>query len=161
MLLRVDCDEGSYLADVGFGGHLFAAPLRLQAGIGQQTPASTLRLLEGDRGLTLQTFLPDGWQDVYRFTLSPETPIDFELANWFMSTNPSSLFRNNLLAERLTPEARYSLFNSRLVSRMQESKEERVISSAEALAEVIDKVFRITLPAGPEEIWERPAKETA
>lgn len=161
MLLQVDCDEGSYLADVGFGGHLFAAPLKLQVDIEQRTPAGTLRILECDRGLAVQTHLPDGWQDVYRFTLNPEAPIDFELANWFMSTNPNSKFRQNLLAERLTPEARYSLFNSRLVSRMNESTEEREISSAEMLAEVIDNVFCITLPVGPEQIWESLPKNPA
>lgn len=155
MLLRVDCDEGSYLADVGFGSHLFAAPLRLQADIEQPTPSNTMRIVEGDRGLTVQTHLPGGWQDVYRFTLAPEAPADFEVANWFTSTNPGSLFRNNLLAERLAPRARYSLFNSRLVTRTQDGTEERVVSGPVELAEVIDRVFGITLPATPDEIWAR------
>src|SRR5579872_7296918 len=37
MLLRVDLDESSYLADVGFGGLTLTVPLRLQTDIAQAT----------------------------------------------------------------------------------------------------------------------------
>src|SRR5262249_55952398 len=44
MLLKVDLDEGTYLADVGFGGYLLSAPLRLVAEIEQEVPGGLLRL---------------------------------------------------------------------------------------------------------------------
>ena len=158
MLLHVDCEDGSYLADVGFGGHLFAGPLKLQTDIEQKTPANTMRILEGDNGFTVQTHLPSGWQDVYRFSLAPELPVDFELANWFTSTNPDYLFSNNLLVERLTSDARHSLFNTRLLMRKNDSTEERVISDGEELAQVMESIFGITLPVEADEIWARLPK---
>jgi N-hydroxyarylamine O-acetyltransferase len=56
----------------------------------------------------LQAFLPKGWQDMYLFTLEPQHAIDYEVANWFTSTNPTSRFHASLLAERLTPQRRIS-----------------------------------------------------
>src|SRR5581483_10607542 len=54
MLLRVDLPEGAFLADVGFGGHLLDAPLRLVAETEQQTAMGLWRLAGGAEGFTLQ-----------------------------------------------------------------------------------------------------------
>lgn len=109
-LLRLDLKEGAYLADLGFGGHLLAAPIRLEREVEQTTPASVVRLMGSGETYMLQALLPKGWQDMYLFTLEPQHEIDYEVANWFTSTNPGSRFRASLLAERLTPERRISLF---------------------------------------------------
>ncbi|MBV9568444.1 MAG: arylamine N-acetyltransferase, partial [Hyphomicrobiales bacterium] len=117
MLLRIELDEGDYLADVGFGGLLASAPLRLVTDVEQETPSAVLRLIESEGFVTLQTRLASDWRDVYRFTLEPQFPIDFEVANWFTSTHPHSRFRNALMVQRLTPQGRVSLLNRRLVHR--------------------------------------------
>jgi len=78
MLLKVDLADGPWLADVGFGGHILAEPIRLATGIDQAAPAATLRLADvGDGALMLRTLLPTGWQDVYRFDLIPQQPADY------------------------------------------------------------------------------------
>lgn len=78
-LLLVDLEEGPYLADVGFGGHLLAAPIRLERGAEQQTPAGVVRLTGTDGTFMLQALLPKGWQDLYLFTLEPQHAIDYEV----------------------------------------------------------------------------------
>jgi N-hydroxyarylamine O-acetyltransferase len=159
MLLKVDLDEGPYLADVGFGGHLVAAPLALAHGVAQETPASTLRLAGAGGSYTLQAMLPAGWQDLYRFTLEPQAAADYEVANWFTSTHPASLFVGNLLMERLTEEARYSLFNTELTERRRGGETvKRTLSSARELGDVLDGVFALTLPAPAADIWARLPK---
>ena len=78
-LLRVDLEEGVYLADVGFGGHLLAGPLRLERDVEQ---ANTGKRRSPDRrgsGLHPSGPLPRGWQDLYWFTLEPPLPIDYEV----------------------------------------------------------------------------------
>ena len=155
MLLRIDLEDGSYLADVGFGGHLLAGPLRLQSGIEQQTPASVVRLLECDGQFTLQTRLPKGWVDVYRLTLAVEFPVDFALANWFTSTHPESRFRNSLLVERLTAKTRYSLSNKRLVIRHSDGADETTVESPEELGGVLESIFGIMPPVSADQIWHR------
>src|SRR5580704_18152588 len=45
MLLKVDLPEGPYIADVGFGGQLSSAPLKLAEGLEQPTAEASFRLL--------------------------------------------------------------------------------------------------------------------
>ncbi len=156
MLLRVDLADGPWLADVGFGGFLLAGPVRLQPGIEQPTPGGVMRVLEGDGRFTLQTALPDGWHDLYRFTLEPQVAADFVVANWFTSTHPAALFTGNLLVQRLTPEGRDTLFNARFTRRRHDGRaSERVLGAADDLARVLETAFAIAPPAPAAEIWAR------
>jgi N-hydroxyarylamine O-acetyltransferase len=155
MTLKVDAPGGPYLADVGFGGHMLGAPIRLMAGEVQTQAASTLRLEETEAGaLTLQTLLPTGWQDMYRFTLEPQHPSDYAVSNWFTATHPTSIFTNGLLAERLTPDVRRSLFNRNLTERWADGRTvTRTLESAAELAEVLGDGFGLTPPAPIDAIW--------
>jgi N-hydroxyarylamine O-acetyltransferase len=159
MALRVDLEEGVYLADVGFGGHLFTAPLKLVADIEQAAAASVLRLVQENEVFILQTRLPSGWKSMYRFTLEPAYPADYEMSNWYTSTHPASVFTNGLLAERLTPQVRVSLFNTSLTRRHADGRvEQRVLASAEDLARVLDEDFGVTLPAKAEAVFAKLPK---
>jgi N-hydroxyarylamine O-acetyltransferase len=160
MLLRVDLENGPYLADVGFGAHLVAASIRLERGVEQPTPASILRLVGADQVFTLQTLLPKGWKDVYRFTLEPQLAADFNLANWFTATNPASRFYSNLLAELLTPASRFTLSNTRLTQRHAGGTvDERRLANAEEFSEALETAFGITPPVDPAVIWEQLPKD--
>jgi N-hydroxyarylamine O-acetyltransferase len=148
MVLKVALPEGAYLADVGFGGLLASAPLRFLYDVEQQTPAGVLRLVESDGLVTLQAKLASHWQDVYRFTLEPQFPIDFEVANWFTSTHPNSRFRNVLMVQRLTPKGRVSLLNRRLVRRFADGRvEEAMITDARELKRTLKTEFDLVPPA--------------
>ena len=155
MVLKVDLADGPWLADVGFGGHILAEPIRLVAGIEQAVPAAILRLDDAGAGdLMLTTLLPTGWQDVYRFDMVPQLPADYAVSNWSTSTHPDSIFVNGLLAERLTPDARYSLFNRKLTTRWADGRtEQRTLADADDLAMVLDQAFNLTPPAPVEAIW--------
>lgn len=160
MLLRIDLrDEGSFLADVGSGGMLMGAPLRFVRDIEQRTPYGTFRLTGTDQVLTLQARLPNGWQDMYRFTLEPQLPIDYVVANWYTATHPRSMFRGNLVVQRLTPAARHTLFNTRLTTRDHAGNAtDRTLATARELDEILETVFDITLPVPVDVIWEKLPK---
>jgi N-hydroxyarylamine O-acetyltransferase len=158
MLLKVDVDGTAFLVDAGFGGHLLDAPLRLAADVEQQTLSGLSRLRQEDGLFTLQAKLGDNWQDAYRFALEPQLEADYQMANWFTATHPDSLFRNNLLMERLTPERRLSLFNTKLTERAPGGeKRERMLESAAELADVLATGFGIDSPADAGAIWMRIA----
>ena len=115
-----------------------------------------MRLLAGDGRFTLQTALPDGWHDLYRFTEEPQVPADYVVANWFTSTHPAALFTGNLLVQRLTFEGRDSLFNARLTRRQTDGTvSERVLAGPEDLGRVLERDFAITPPVAVAEIWSR------
>jgi N-hydroxyarylamine O-acetyltransferase len=162
MALRVDLEEGAYIADVGFGGHIVSAPLALRTQIEQSAPASVLRFVGGEPDFTLQLRLPTGWRDVYRFTLEPQLAADYAVGSWFTATHPSSPFVANLLCERLTPERRLSLFNTRLTERRPDGTlSERTIGGPDELGETLGQGFAITLPAAATAIWERLSEPPA
>ena len=156
MTLRVDLVDGPYLADVGFGGHMLAHPIRLAPGMEQEQATATLRLVEADGAMTLQTRFATGWQEMYRFTSEAQFSADYMVSNWFTSTHPTSIFTNGLLAERLTPAVRYSLFNRRLTERWADGRVvERALLDGDDLGDVLDHAFAVTPPAPIEAIWAR------
>src|SRR5260370_12185362 len=97
MVLRVDLEDVLWLADVGCGGLTPTAPLRLDVTNPQSTPHETFRIARSGGGYMLQAQLANEWNDVYRFTLEPQHPIDYEVANWFTSRHPTSRFVQYLI----------------------------------------------------------------
>ena len=155
MLLMVDAGD-RYIVDAGFGGHLINVPLRLEAGRVQSSPVSHLRLMQAADVFTLETRLPEGWSPIYRFTLEPHLPADYEPLNWFTATHPLSIFRHNLLMERLTPTLRASLLNDRLTLRpIGETPRAQRIADAAAFEQVMSEVFGVRLPVPAAELFER------
>lgn len=148
MLLRVELPEGPHIADVGFGGLTPTAPLALRAGIAQATPHESFRLQESEGGFTLDAQRGGQWQSLYRFALDAQAPVDYEVANWFTSTHPRSLFRNHLLAARATAEGHHTLFDDRFAIRRRDGTiERRRIRDAADLAGVLGAHFGIDLSA--------------
>src|SRR4051794_37587595 len=148
MLLRVTLPEGAYLADVGFGGLTLTAPLRLEIGPEQTTPHEPHRLVAMEDEIELQAGLDSGWTRLYHFTLKPQLPIDYEVANWFTATYPDGLFTNNLMMARPDPNRRYAIFNREFTIRPRSGQaERRNLASAEELEDVLARYFR--LPTNP------------
>jgi N-hydroxyarylamine O-acetyltransferase len=159
-LIRVELPEGTFLADVGFGGHLLAGPIRLEREIEQTTPAATVRLVGEDAYFILQALLPKkGWQDLYSFTLEPALAVDYEVGNWYTSTSPRSRFYADFLAERLTSRSRLSVFNAKVTERFSSGEtRQRILANATEFAAMLDEGLGITSPVDPVEIWERLPK---
>ena len=156
MILRVTIDGRPYLADVGFGGYILSGPLKLQHDTEQADAGNVVRLVGKGDDHVLQLRRSTAWGDVYRFDLVPQLPIDYAVSNWWTSTHPTALFVGNLLAERLTPDARFSLFNTRLTMRFADGgTEERKLTTPDELADVLTQSLGIELPAEPDAIWAR------
>ena len=156
MALKVDTDEGSDIADVGFGGFLIAGPIKLMVGLEQQTPSGMLRVVEVSNLLVLQAQFASGWRDLYQFTLEPQFAIDYKVANWFTSTHPNSQFWNDLLIERLTSEVRTSLFNRRLTRHLPDGRiEEKILSAPDELAHSLNVELNLEPPSDAAALFAR------
>jgi N-hydroxyarylamine O-acetyltransferase len=156
MALKVDLPEGTFIADVGFGGMLQHEPLLLARDGGPAVKTGLMHFVQNEEFFTLQADLPSGVQDLYRFTLEPQFFVDFELSNWHTSTHPQSRFRNNLLMERLTPKIRVSLFNRKVTRRFPDGRAEVTsLNSADDLADLLAVDFQIDAPADAETIFAR------
>jgi N-hydroxyarylamine O-acetyltransferase len=153
-LTLIELADGPFIADVGFGGQTPTAPLRLEPGLEQATSHGTYRIVRDGQLYETQMQLSERWAPMYHFTLAPQTRADFEMANWFTSTHPRGRFTRNLIVARIVGERRVSLLNASLTVRGPEgSMEQRALSDAYDLREVLEDVMDLDLPVTAEAIW--------
>jgi N-hydroxyarylamine O-acetyltransferase len=145
-LLLVTGPDGTWLADTGFGGRGLLQPLPFSSGAEVQVGPWRHRLRQDGDLWTLACLQPDGWQDLYTFDLQPQLEVDMELANWYTSTHPDSLFRRMLLVQRVTAEYRLTLRDRELAEDRGVGPRTRTLDPGE-LPEVLERVFGLPLPA--------------
>lgn len=156
MALRVTIDDDPYLVDVGFGGCVLTQPLRFQLDEEQPTAQEPFRLSLLGEDVAVEVLLGDEWKTAYELSLEAMQDVDYELANWWTSTHPTSHFRQNLIAARTTPHSRHALLNGRLTTRSTDGRTERQVLDADGIERALRDVF--LLPVQPD--W-RPAIERA
>jgi len=148
MLLMVDAEGQRWLTDVGFGGDglLYPVPFCLDEPVAHF--AWKYRIVDEGPVYVLQSEHPEGWLDLYSFTLDEQYPIDYELANYVTSTHPDSPFVRNLIAQFPAPHLRITLLNRTLVERRPEGLSETTLPDDKAVLEVLSQRFSIELPKG-------------
>ncbi|OBJ38692.1 acetyltransferase [Mycolicibacterium mucogenicum] len=115
-------DDRRWLCDVGFGrGPL--EPIALIAGNEVDQDGWQLRLSSAPLGADTEVFHPDewtlwqrssvdgavGWLDRHVFTLDPQYPIDYAVANHFVSTSPRSPFTTRPFVQRFAADVQHVL----------------------------------------------------
>ena len=147
MLLLVATEAGAQVVDVGFGGLTATGPLALVADIEQDTPHGRFRLrCEGTEWL-LEALLPQGPARMYRFDLTPQLPIDYSYANWFLATHPQSPFATSLVLARAVEAGRHGYRNGEYTWRPLEGPpQSRYIETPTALRALLDDVFQLDVP---------------
>ena len=148
MLLRVDLPEGPWVSDVGFGADGPLRALPLAEGPEHWVGPTGHRLRKENDLWVLEANSEGSWVDLYAFTLEPQYPIDFEMANHFTSTHPRSAFVNSLTAQRLFPERRVVLRNRDLTVREGRVTETATIRDPEHLLEVLETYCDLPFPPG-------------
>jgi N-hydroxyarylamine O-acetyltransferase len=147
MLLAVDVDGETMIADVGFGADGLLLPVPLRARTPMRQYAWTYRIVAEDHGVNvMQTAGGDGWRDLYAFTLEPQYDVDFEVANWYTSTHPQSRFVQVLTAQRLTTTRRYALRGLELVEDDGSATRARTLADRDEQRRLLVETFGLALP---------------
>jgi N-hydroxyarylamine O-acetyltransferase len=117
----VQLDGETWLVDAGFGGCVLTAPLRLFSDEVQDSPNGGFRIVDAECGgvveRQVQADLSGRWAPLYQVAKGGWADIDYEQANYFTYTHPSSHFTWSLTVGRTTPTARYALKNNRFTHR--------------------------------------------
>lgn len=146
MALLVTLPDGEYLADVGFGGLTMTAPLKLQPGIEQPTPHGSYRIARAGDEFQVQARIDGNWSAMYQLSLANADVSDWEVANWFMSTSPDSIFATSLIVARPSGDRRYALRNNRLrIHHADGSSEQRLLNNSDELFSVLRGEFGLAL----------------
>jgi N-hydroxyarylamine O-acetyltransferase len=120
-VLGVKLDGETWLVDSGFGGCVLTAPLRLFSDDVQDSPHGKFRIVEtqtnGVAERQVQADLSGRWAPLYQVSQGGWAEIDYEQANYFTYTHPSSHFTWSMTVGRTTPTARYALKNNRFTHR--------------------------------------------
>lgn len=149
MLLAVEvAGRGRYLVDAGFGGTCPTAPLALAAGAEAAMHHDRYRLVEDGAALMLQLGTDDGWADLYSFTLEPAPHVDYEVANHFTSTHPSSHFTKGPTVALARDDGRVTLRGNELAKRRGGEVEREPITDPERLLAVLATDFGLVFPPG-------------
>ncbi len=147
MSMVVKAEGAWYLSDVAFGAMTPTAPLRLDTAEPQATPHQIYRIRPQDDSLHLEVKLGEEWRPVYSIDEVDFHPMDFEAANWFVSTNPGSDFVKSLILARPTADRRQILNNTTLSIRDPDgSVRRRTIADPGELRATITDMFGIRLP---------------
>ncbi|MCB0630216.1 MAG: arylamine N-acetyltransferase [Saprospiraceae bacterium] len=155
MMLRVEIDGHTYIADVGFGSMSLTAPLLLEPDLVQITPHGPYRIVRTGSFYRVESSVAGNWQALYKFDLEHHQSADYEMMNWFTSCHPASKFTNTLIAARTFAGGRYTLrnfeFNTHYVDRPSVKNE---LETPADVSRVLQDIFLLDL-TGLEKLEER------
>lgn len=147
MLLLIAYEDKNLIADVGFGTMTLTGAIELKPNKVQKTPHEQCRLLKSNQGdYFLQIQMQEEWKTMYRFDLQRQFFPDYEMANWYVSTNPESHFVTDLIIARSGVGCRYTLHNNQFRVHYLTGKAERqVIGSSDELRGLLENEFQLNI----------------
>ena len=146
MFVTVELDGTSFVVDPGFGGHGALVPVPVREGIEARDGVDRHRMVRSEGEWVLEADINGTMTPLWTSSLEPELPIDFELANHWVSTSPASPFVNRLMLRALTPGGRTSVMN-RDVTVVREGRAEKYqLADRGALRTLLAGHFGFDLP---------------
>lgn len=123
--------EDRWLVDVGFGDS-FREPLRVDSRVEQRQGDRSYRIDEVDDKLVLMQRKGDAeWEPQFRFDLTPYEFEDYETMCHYHQTSPLSPFTQRATCSLATPDGRLTLTNNRLITTMDDKRDERELTDDE------------------------------
>ena len=110
MFMTVRLPEGRFIVDPGFGGPAPLVPVPLDGG-STDNPDVTHWLARDGKAWILRAERDGKPIDAWVSTLERDHPVDFEMANHFTATHPSSPFVNMIMMSRFNEHGRITVMN--------------------------------------------------
>ena len=149
MLLMVTVDDTPMIADVGFGGGGLLHPIILAEEQPVRHYAWDFRLVREGSAWVLQSLSRAQWMDLYTFTLDRQYRIDYEVANYYVSTHPDAQFTQGLFVQQASPEARYFLKADTLtIDRGTGEATVRTLAGNDGRLAALAEIFDLHFPPG-------------
>jgi N-hydroxyarylamine O-acetyltransferase len=146
MILTVEIDGATFVVDPGFGGHGALVPVPLREGADARDGTDRHWMVHREGELVLEAEIDGKMTPLWTSTLEPQFPIDFELANHWVSTSPASVFVNRLMLRALTPGGRTSVMNRDVTVVSAGKSETYQLADRKALRALLGGHFGFDLP---------------
>ena len=111
MFLTVAVGDATWVLDPGFGGPGPIVPVPLVEGQEVRHGRDAHRMVRRDGEWVLEGMVNGAMAPLWTSPLAPEQPVDFALANHYVSTFPDSPFVTRLMIRAITPDGRVSAMN--------------------------------------------------
>ena len=158
LVLRVELEEGVFLADAGFGGPGSLAPLRLGHEGEQQAPNGRFRLVDdpASGGTVFERLEGTEWQSLYAFDGAHVTDGDIAAANYACATWDAAPFGAHAMLGSYSGKVRYGLFDRNLTIARPGGEERRELTAFEDFRDLVSDGMGIGLDrASLARAWEK------
>ena len=146
MFLTVVDGGTTWVLDPGFGGPGPLVPVPLVVGEEARRGRDVHRLVQRDGEWVLEALVNGAMAPLWTSSLEPQLPVDFELANHYVSTFPSSPFVTRLMIRALTPDGRVSAMNRDVTVLRDGVVEKHQLADRAALRQLMAAHFGFDLP---------------
>ncbi|SPZ56773.1 Arylamine N-acetyltransferase [Serratia quinivorans] len=146
MALMVELDQ-PYLVDVGFGDS-FLTPLKITTTEQQPQTSGTFHLEQEGETYYLERRNGDNRshaKTLYRFTLQPREPGEFDGMCHYHSTSPQSHFTQRLVCSRPTENGRVTISENKLIITEDHQRHESTLHSEDERRAALMRYFGIDL----------------
>jgi N-hydroxyarylamine O-acetyltransferase len=143
--LIVEADAQLWLVDVGYGEEGLIEPIQFVDGATLTVGDWTWRVDDEVDYWVLRCLHANSWFDVYALRLEHHHPIDFEVANYYTSTNPRSIFVGKLIAQRGGERVRHALLDQVLRRQYANGRTERAELSSAEIVHALHRTFGVNL----------------
>jgi N-hydroxyarylamine O-acetyltransferase len=146
MFLTVEIAGERFVVDPGFGGHTALVPVPLREGAEVRDGSDRHRMVKYADEWVLEAEVDGTMTPLWMATLEPQLPVDFELANHWVSTAAGSPFVNRLMLRALTPAGRTSVMNRDVTVLSAGKTEKYQLANRQALRTLLGEHFGFDLP---------------
>jgi N-hydroxyarylamine O-acetyltransferase len=145
MFLTVEIEGERFVIDPGFGGHTALLPVPLREGAEARDGRDRHRMVRREGEWVLEAEIDGTMTALWTATLEPQLPVDFQLANHWVSTAAASPFVNRLMLRALTPDGRTSVMNRDVTVLSAGSTEKYQLADRKALRALLGGHFGFDL----------------
>lgn len=146
MFLTVLLAEGRFVVDPGFGLLAPRVPVLLEDGAKASFENETYWMARDGSFWLLHAQTEEKTVDAWASTLEADNPVDFEMANHYTSTHPSSGFVNRLTLSAITAEGRATVMNRDVTLRCGGEARTSKLGDRAALRALLVEHFGFDLP---------------
>jgi N-hydroxyarylamine O-acetyltransferase len=145
MFLTAQVEGQTLVLDPGFGGHAPRVPVPL-TGQDVRDRDDVHRMVRQGSEWALEARVDGVPTLLWSSSVEPAEPVDFVMANHFVSTFPESPFVTRLMLRALTPTLRVSMMNQDVTMRDASGQRTRVMADRAGLRQLLIDHFGFDLP---------------